>query len=162
ETGPSPSNILLPEFCSSPMPDVEVIKEETSFAVVLPGTPNAEQAMDFAWAFRHDLCHELTPEKDLQVLHAYCLHMPTRRVGRDLLIAEWIADSMAPVITWALPGTRHFEHPPREGVSDYYANVVLDARYEPLDESKRAHPIAGMSGHDRMIQSVLERAGHGK
>ena len=160
--GPSPSNILLPEFCSNPMPNVEVVNEGTSFAVVLPGTPNAEPAMDFAWAFRHDHCHELTSEQDLQVLHAYFLHMPTRRVVRDLFIAESLGPNAAPLITWALPGTRHYEHPPREGVSDYYASVALDARYEPLDESKRTHPIAGMPGHDRMVQSVLERAGHAK
>jgi hypothetical protein len=61
-----------------------------------------------------------------------------------------------------LPGTRHYEHPPRNGVSDYYASVALDAQYEPLDESKRTHPITGMPGHDRMIASVLERAGHAK
>jgi len=160
--GPSPSNILLAEFCSSPMPAVEVVNEDTSFAVVLPGTPKAEPAMDFAWAFRHDRCHEVTLEKDLQVLHAYFLHMPTRRVVRDLFIAESLGPNAAPLITWALPGTRHYEHPPRDGASNYYASVALDARYEPLDESKRTHPITGMPGHDRMVQSVLERAGHAK
>jgi hypothetical protein len=161
-SGPNTSNILLADFCSSPMPDVEVVNEDTSFAVVLPGTPDAEPAMDFAWAFRHDHCHELSPEKDLQVLHAYFLHMPTRRVVRDLFISESFGPTTAPIITWALPGTRHYEHPPRDGVSNYYANVALDARYEPLDEAKRTHPIAGMPGHDRMVQSVLERAGHAK
>jgi len=161
-SGPSPDNLLLPDYCSSPMPSVEVVNEETSFAVVLPGTSGSESAMDFAWALRREGSHQLDSDKDMQVVQAYFLHMPTRRVVRDLFIAESIANGSDPLITWALPGTRHYEHPPHEGVSNYYASVALDAHYESLDDAKRTHPISGMPGHDRMIQGVLERAGLAK
>lgn len=160
--GPSPSNILLPEFCSDPMPAVEVVNEGASFAVVLPGTANAESAMDLAWAFLHEDCHEAKPDADIQVLHAYFLHMPTRRVVRDLFIAESVYEGATPLITWALPGTRQYENPPRNGVSDYYARVDLDAAYEPLVDGKRAPAISGMQGQERMVQSVLEQTGHAK
>jgi hypothetical protein len=161
--GSRPENLLLPEFCSDPMPAVEVVNEGSSFAVVLPGTMHAESAMDFAWAFRHQECHRVSPETDIQVLHAYFLHMPTRRVVRDLFIAESIYEGVEPIVTWALPGTRQHENPPRDGASNYYARVELDAEYEPLgDSSKRAYAIPGMPGQDRMIQSVLERTGHAK
>lgn len=160
--GPSPSNVLLPDFCTNPMPTVEVIPEGSSFAVVLPGTHGAESAMDFAWAFRHDRCHRFDQEGAVQVLHAYFLHMPTRRVVRDLFIEESMCEGILPLVTWALPGTRQHENPPQNGVSNYYARVELDAQYEALGDSKGASAIPGMTGQERMIQGVLERAGYGK
>jgi hypothetical protein len=160
--GTSPSSILLPEYCTDPMPRVEVVNEGASFAVVLPGTVAAETALDFAWAFRHQDCHQLVPGTDIGVLHAYFLHMPTRRVVRDLYIEESLYQGVEPLITWALPGTRQYEHPPQNGSSDYYARVDLDAAYEPLPESRRGYSLPGVSGQDRMIQGVLERTGHTK
>lgn len=159
---PSPANILLPEFCSNPMPNVEVVNEGASFAVVLPGTVKAESAMDFAWAFRHEDCHQARSDSAIQVLHAYFLHMPTRHVVRDLFIADSLYAGATPLVNWALPGTHQHENPPRDGVTDYYASVDLDATYEPLGDAKRVHAIPGMPGQERMIQSVLERAGHAK
>jgi hypothetical protein len=159
---PSPSNILLPEYCTEPMPNVEVVKEGASFAVVLPGTALAETALDFAWAFRHEDYHQQQPDADIQVLHAYFLHMPTRRVVRDLYIDETLYEGATPLITWALPGTHQHENPPHNGVSDYYARVDLDATYETLPESRRGYALPGVPGQDRMVQSVLERAGHAK
>src|SRR5688572_18405023 len=50
--GPHPSNLLLPDSSTDPMPAVDVVHEGTTTTVVLPGRPGAEGAMDFAWAFR--------------------------------------------------------------------------------------------------------------
>ena len=159
---PHPSNILLPDFCTRPMPAVDVVHEGPSMAVVLPGTRSSEGSKDFAWAFRLRNGGPRNPGADVHALHGYFLHMPTRRVVRDLFIAESIYPGATPFATWALPGTRQHENPPGEEAPRYYARVDLEAEFESLTDPKRMFSIRGVPGNEQMIRSILERSGHAK
>lgn len=162
--GPTPSNILLAEYCTRPMPVVDVVREEEATVVLLPGAPAAdgvEGAMDFAWAFRLRNGGPRSPGPGVHALHGYFLHMPTRRVVRDLWIAESIHEGAIPFASWALPATRQHDHPPAEGRQRYYAQIDLAGDFEPLSGTKRPYAIPGFPGHDRLTEDVLARAGHG-
>jgi hypothetical protein len=160
--GPSPQNLLLPEYCTNPMPLVDVVSEGPSTAVVLPGTPTAEEAMDFAWAFRLANGGPLDPGPGKHSVHAYFLHMPTRHVVRDVFIAESVYAGAVPSVSWALPGTSQHHHPPGQGATRYYAQVDLDAEFEPLVGPRRIFAVPGMRGHDRLTQDILADLGHAK
>jgi hypothetical protein len=160
--GPSPANLLLPEFCTDPMPAVDVVKEGETTAVVLPGTQGAEGALDFAWAFRLRNGGPVDPGAGVHVLHGYFLHMPTRVVVRDVFIAEGVYPGAQPFASWALPATHQHEHPPEGGRPRYYAQVDLEGEFEPLVGSRRIFAVPGMPGHERLTQDVLARAGHEK
>ena len=158
--GPRPSNLLLHDYCPDPMPKVAVAREGASTTVVLPGAEHDEGAMDFAWAFRLRNGGPLAPGKPVTVLHGYYLHMPTRRVVRDVYIAEGIYPDATPFVTWALPGTRQYEHPPIGGEDRYYAQIDLEAEFEPMVGTKKGFAVTGLPDHDRLIRGVLARSGH--
>ena len=160
-TGPTPSNLLLAEYCTVPMPPVDVVREGTSTTVILPGREHDERAMDFAWAFRLRNGGALEPTQRVEVLHAHFHRMPARRVVREVHIAESIYPGTTPFISWALPGSRHDEHPPREGPDRYYAQVDLEAEFEPLVGTRRTFAVPGLPDQDRLVRDVLEQAGHG-
>jgi hypothetical protein len=160
--GPNPDNLLLRDFCSDPMPAVDVVSEGPSTVVVLPGSPDAEGTMDFAWAFRLRNGGPANPTPGVHVLHAYFLHMPTRRVVRDVFIADSIYPGAEPFVSWALPGTNQHSHPPGRGQARYYAQVDLEAEFEPIAGTRRPFAVTGMPGHDRLTQEVLKRVGHAK
>jgi len=158
--GPSPSNLLLPGYCTQPMPPVELVREEPSTTVVLPGRERDERAMDFAWAFRLRNGGPLEPSSPVEVLHAHFHRMPARRVVREVHIAESIYPGAVPFISWALPGSRQYEHPPGEGTDRYYAQVDLEAEFEPLVGTRRTFAVPGMPDQDRLVRDVLDQAGH--
>jgi hypothetical protein len=158
--GPQPSNLLLPEYCTDPLPRVTVAREGANTTVILPGTDDDESAMDFAWAFRLRNGGPRDPGSGVKVLHGYFLHMPTRRVVRDVYIAEDVYPGATPFISWALPRSHHYEHPPGEGADRYYAQVDLEAEFEPMVGAKRTFGVSGLSDHDRLIRGVLARSGH--
>jgi hypothetical protein len=142
------------------MPKVAVAREGASTTVVLPGAEHEEGAMDFAWAFRLRNGGPLAPAKPVTVLHGYYLHMPTRRVVRDVYIADGIYPDATPFVTWALPGTRQYEHPPLDGEDRYYAQIDLEAEFEPMVGTKKGFAVTGLPDHDRLIRGVLARSGH--
>jgi hypothetical protein len=158
--GPSPSNLLLREHCPDPMPHVSIAREGLTTTVVLPGAEHDEGAMDFAWAFRLRNGGPLDPGEAVTVLHAYYLHMPTRRVVRDVYLAEGIYPGATPFVSWALPGTRQHEHPPVEGAERYFAQIDLAAEFEPMVGAKRGFAAPGLRDHDRLVRGVLARSGH--
>ena len=158
--GPQPSNLLLPEYCTQPMPALDIANEGASTTVILPGTDDDESAMDFAWAFRLKNGGPLDVGGGVKVLHGYYLHMPTRRVVRDVYLAEGVYPGATPFISWALPHTHHFEHPPGEGADRYYAQVDLEAEFEPLVGARRTFGVPGLPEHDRLVRGVLARSGH--
>ena len=160
KAGPSPSNLLLPEYCTKPMPAVEVEREGRSTAVVLPGADGAEGALDFAWAFRLRNGGAREPAPGVHSLHAYFVHMPTRRVVRDIFLAESIYEGAEPFASWALPATQQHDHPPGDGRPRYYGQVDLEGAFEPLAGTRRPFAIPGLPGHDRLTEDVLARVGH--
>jgi hypothetical protein len=160
-SGPSPSNLLLPDYSTRPMPPVEVVREGSSTTVILPGREQDERAMDFAWAFRLRNGGPVEPNADVEVLHAHFLRMPARRVVREVHIAEGIYPGATPFVSWALPGSRHEGHPPGEGPARYYAQVDLEAEFEPLVGTRRTFTVPGLPDQDQLVRDVLDQAGHG-
>jgi hypothetical protein len=160
--GPHPSNLLLPDYSTDPMPAVEVFHEGTTTTVVLPGRPGAEGAMDFAWAFRLRNGGPLDPGAGTHFLHSYFMRMPTRSVVRDVFLAEGIYPGAVPFVSWALPATEQHEHPPVDAGARYYGQVDLDGEFERVDSGPRMLAVPGMPDHDRLTAEVLERAGHAK
>ena len=158
--GPNPANLLLPEYCTAPMPAVEVVREGAGTTVVLPGTPGAEGAMDFTWSFRLKNGGPREPGPGVHVLHGYTLKMPTRCVVRDVFVADGIYPGAIPFISWALPASRQHEHPPANGSSRYYAQVDLEGEFEPAAGGRRMFAVPGLTDHDRLTLDVLERIGH--
>lgn len=159
--GPNLHNLLLPKFCTDPMPEVEVVREQDRTTVVLPGN-NRKEPIDITWCFRLRNAGLRDPGPGLHVLHTYFLHMPTRRLVRDLFIAKSVHPGATPMVAFAQPGTRASENPPMEGKSNYFAQVDLSVELEPLPAPKRAFNIAGFPGQDHLVREVLERAGHGE
>ena len=49
----------------------------------------------------------------------------------------------------------------RKGRDRYYAQVELDAEFEPLVGTRKTFAVPGMPDQDRLVRDVLERAGHG-
>jgi hypothetical protein len=96
----------------------------------------------------------------VKVLHGYYVHMPTRRVVRDVYIAEGIYPGATPLVSWALPRTQHYEHPPGEGADRYYGQLDIEAEFEPLAGAKRTFAVPGLPDQDRLVRSVLARSGH--
>jgi hypothetical protein len=151
---------LLHEYCTAPLPPVELVREGSATTVVLPGSEHEDAARDFAWAFRLKNGGPLDPGAGVKVLHGYLSRMPTRRVVRDVYLAESIYPGATPFASWALPGTRHFEHPPGEGPDRYYGQLDLEAQFEPLVGTKRAFAVPGLADQDRLVRDVLTRIGH--
>ena len=66
----------------------------------------------------------------------------------------------APFVSWALPGTRQHEHPPVEGAERYFAQIDLEAEFEPMVGAKKGFAAPGLRDQDRLIRDVLARSGH--
>jgi hypothetical protein len=156
---PSPSNVLLPAYCSQPMPEVIVVREGVRTTVILPGGGASLGPMDFAWAFRLRNGGPADAGTGTQAIHGYYLHMPTRRLVRDLYVHRSVFPGASPSVSFALPGTEASRNPPREGTPAYYAQIDLAVELEPIPESRPA-ALPGVPGHEDLTRHVLDRAGY--
>src|SRR5262249_52314 len=90
----------------------------------------------------------------------YILHMPTRRLVRDVYVADGIWPGATPKITYLLPGPRGDTPRPDEDGLRHYANVNLSAPVDALPPSTRPYTLPGSSNHHPAVRHVLERAGY--
>jgi len=86
--------------------------------------------------------------------------MPTRRLVRDVYVAEGLWPGAAPRVTYLLPGPRGETPRPDDDGLRHYANVNLSAPIEALPGGAKAYSLPGSSNHDAAIRHVLERTGH--
>ena len=157
---PSLANLVLPEFSTQPLPDLEVVREGPRTTVLLPGGSSTDGPMDMTWAIRLRNGGPVNPGAGSHALNGYFLHMPTRRLVRDLFIADTVYPGATPFVTFALPGTEASRNPPRPGSPPYYGQIDLTAELEPLPASGRGFAIPGVPDHDRLTRDVLARSGH--
>jgi hypothetical protein len=163
DSGPaSLGNLILPEHCTQPLPRLEVVREGRRTTVLLPGGSSTDGPMDMTWAIRLRNGGPADPGAGSHPLNGYFLHMPTRRLVRDLFIADSVYTGASPFVTFALPNTAAHQNPPRPDLPTYYGQIDLTAELEPLPASGRGFSIPGVPDHDRLTRDVLTRSGHGQ
>jgi hypothetical protein len=156
-----PDDYLLREFSSDPLPEMTVHHEGKMSTLVLEGEPNVHAATNLSSAFRVRNAWSLEPDAKVQDLRGYVLHVPTRRLVRDVFVADTLYPGAAPRITFLLPGPRGHTPVPEDEDSRHYANVSLYAPIEALPRGSKAFSLSGSPNHAAAIRHVLERAGHG-
>jgi hypothetical protein len=78
----------------------------------------------------------LQPDERVQDVRGYILHVPTRRLVRDVFVADGLWTGAAPKITYLLPGPRGGTPRPDEDGLRHYANVHLTAPIETLPTNR--------------------------
>jgi hypothetical protein len=158
----SPEDYLLREFSTNPLPELAVMRSGPISTLVLPGDPSVHAPTQLSSAFRIRNAWSLRPDERVQDMRGYILHMPTRRLVRDLFVADELWRGATPRITYLLPGPRGDTPRPDEDGLRHYANVNLSAPIEALPAGSRPYTLPGSPQHDAIIRHVLEAAGHGK
>jgi len=158
---PEPSELLMPKYSGRPLPKIEVVQDPGRTTVVLPADPGAGEIDRLTWAFRLRNGGPLDPGPGLHSLGGYLLHMPCRRLVRDLFIAEDVYPEAVPRLSFVLPDAMAHLRPPHEPGVSRFGDVHVSASFEELPRSTRAQSIPGVSDHTEVTREVLERAGHG-
>jgi len=156
------SDFLIPEACTRPFPDLDVIQEGNLATMVLAGDPAIKAPARVASAFRIRNGWSIHPESSILSLRGYVLHVPCRRLVRDVYIAESLWPGAAPRISFALPGPRATTPPPSDTGPRHFTNVDLSVTIEQLPHGPKAFDVPGVSDHPAIAHHVLERAGHGE
>ena len=127
---------------------------------MLASDPNVHAPAQFTSAFRMRTARRLlsaVPPK--WPLRGYVLHMPCRRVVRDVYIEESIYSDATPRVSCLLPGARPAMRPPREDGSRHFTEVDLTTTIEQLPPGPPSHTIPGVMNHGAAVRHVLERTG---
>ena len=156
-----PTAFLLPEFCSKPIPALDVVREGSITTLVLAGDPSIHAPSQMASAFRIRNGWLLEQGPGMQSLRGYVLHVPCKQLVRDVFIAESLYPGVTPSLSFAMPGPRATTPPPRPSGPRHFTQVELGATIEPLPSGASAHSLSGVGDHAVAIQHVLDRAGHG-
>ena len=156
-----PTGFLIPEASSKPMPELEVLREGSLVTLVLAGDPSVKAPSRISSAFRIRNGWNMQPEGNVISLRGYIIHVPCRRVVRDVYVAESLWPGCSPRITYLLPGPRAVTPPPRDGGPRHFTNVDLNAPIEQLPDGPPAFDLPGLADHDSATRYVLEMAGHG-
>ena len=158
----SPDDYLLREFSTNPLPELAVMRDGPVSTLVLPGDPSVIAPTQISSACRIRNAWPGRPEERVQDVRGYVLHMPTRRLVRDVYVADGLWPSAAPRITYLLPGPRGETPRPDDDGLRHYANVNLSAPIEALPSGAKPYALPGSTNHDAAIRHVLERAGLAK
>jgi len=156
----SPDDYLLREFSTNPLPELAVMRDGPISTLVLPGDPSVVAPTQISSAFHIRNAWPLVPDERVVDVRGYILHMPTRRLVRDVYVAEGLWPGAAPRVTYLLPGPRGETPRPDDDGLRHYANVNLSAPIEALPAGAKAYSLPGSSNHDAAIRHVLERTGH--
>jgi len=157
---PEPADLLIPEFSTRPLPPIEAVHEPSRTTFVLPGDAHAQEVERLAWAFRHRNGGPMQLGSGIHPLGDYLLHMPCRRLVRDLFIDESLYPGAVPRVTFVLPDANAHRRPPNEVGVRRYGDIHVSVSVEPLPRSDRAFTLSGFADHADVTRSVLERAGH--
>ena len=156
----NPTAFLLPDFGSRPLPKLEILREETITTLVLAGDPRVAAPARLASAFRIVNAWPRQPDTPVHSLRGYVLHVPCRRLVRDVFIAEGLFPGATPRLTFLLPGPRPHTPPPGDDRTQHFTEVELTTSIEQLPTSPQAYAIPGIGDHPAATRQVLERAGH--
>lgn len=157
----NPDDYLLREFSTDPLPEMTVLHETRIMTLVLAGEPSVHAPTLLSSAFRIRNGWRVQPDAKVQDVRGYILHVPARRLVRDVYVAESLYHGATPKISFLLPGPRGETPLPDEDGSRHYANVSLQAPIEALPGGSKAFSLAGSPNHSAALRHVLERAGHG-
>jgi hypothetical protein len=155
-----PDDYLLREFSSDPLPDLEVMRDGKISTLVLAGDPSVHAPTHISSAFRVRNGWTLAPDAHIQDIRGYVLHVPARRLVRDLYVAEPLYPGAFPRISYLLPGPRGNTPVPEDDGARHYASVNLQAPIEALPGGSNSFALSGSANHSAAVRSVLERAGH--
>jgi len=156
----NPAGFILPEFSTQPIPDFEVVRDGEMTTLVLSGDPNVHAPAQFTSASRIRNGWSIEPEARITTLRGYVLHMPCRRVVRDVYIEESLFPDASPRVSYLLPGPRAAMRPPRDDGRRHFSEVDLATSIEQLPPGPPSHTIAGVMNHGAAVRHVLERTGH--
>lgn len=157
----NPAGFILPEFSTQPIPELEVVHDGEMTTLVLAGDPNVHAPAQFTSAFRIRNGWPREPEARTHMLRGYVLHMPCRRVVRDVYIAESLYPGATPLVSYLLPGAHAAMRPPRDDGRRHFTEVGLTSSIEQLPPGLPSHTIPEVMNHGAAVRHVLERAGHG-
>jgi hypothetical protein len=156
----NPAGLILPEFSTQPIPDLEISQDGDMTTLVLAGDPNVHAPAQFTTAFRIRNGWPLEPESAMYMLRGYVLHMPCRRMIRDLYIEESLYADATPRVSYLLSGPRAAMRPPREDGRRHFTEVDLTTTIEQLPPGPPSHAIPDIVNHGAAVRHVLERTGH--
>jgi hypothetical protein len=139
---PEPADLLIPEFSTRPLPPIEAVHEPSRTTFVLPGDAHAQEVERLAWAFRHRNGGPMQLGSGIHPLGDYLLHMPCRRLVRDLFIDESLYPGAVPRVTFVLPDANAHRRPPNEVGVRRYGDIHVSVSVEPLPRSDpRVHAV---------------------
>jgi len=157
----NPAGFILPEFSTQPIPELEVVQAGETTTLVLAGDPDVHAPAQFTSALRIRNGWPLIPESRMYPLRGYVLHMPCRRMVRDVYLAESLYADASPRVSFLLPGPRAAMQPPRDDGRSHFTEVDLTTSIEQLPPGLPSYTIPGVVNHGAAVRHVLERAGHG-
>ncbi len=152
---------LMSEFCSQPMPQLQVVRDSNVTTLVLPGNTGTRTPTQITSTFRIRNAWSLFPEDRSQSLRGYVLHVPCAQLVRDVFIAESLFPDAIPRVSFLMPGPRVATHPPREDGTHHFTEVDLSTTIEQLPVGPHAFAVPGIGDQSAAVRNALERAGHG-
>ena len=152
---------LMSEFCSQPMPQLQVVRDSNVTTLVLPGNTGTRTPTQITSTFRIRNAWALAPEDRSQSLRGYVLHVPCAQLVRDVFVAESLFPDAIPRVSFLMPGPRVATHPPREDGSRHFTEVDLGVTIEQLPVGPHAFAVPGIGDQTAAVRNALERAGHG-
>jgi hypothetical protein len=155
-----PTGFLLPEFSTKPIPEFDIVRDGEMTTLVLAPDPTVNAPSQLTSAFRIRNGWPVEPESRLQSLRGYVLHIPCRRLVRDVFIAESLFKGATPRVSFVLPGSRAAMRPPGHEGARHFTEVGLTATIERLPSGPLAHSMPDVTNHGAAVRHVLERTGH--
>lgn len=153
-------SFLVPEFCSDPLPPIEVVHDGAVTTLVLGADPSPSSDLTSATVLRNGWTRE--PEGDFASVRGYVLHIPCRTLVRDLFIADSLYFGAAPRISFNLPGPGANTHPPYDDRRPHFSAVDLTVSIEQQPAGTSAFEMPGVGDSVAATSHVLERAGHAR
>jgi hypothetical protein len=136
------------------------VREGSVTTLVLAGDPVIAAPSRLASAFRIVNAWPLKPDLTTHTLRGYVLHVPCRKLVRDVFIADGLFPGATPRLSFLLPGPRPHTPPPGEHRPQHFTEIELTTSIEQLPSGSQAYAIPGIVDPAATHQ-VLERAGHG-
>ena len=129
---------------------------------MLAGDPGIPAPSRMASAFRITNGWALKPEVPTHTLRGYVLHVPCRKLVRDVFIADGLFPGATPQLSFLFPGPRPHTPPPGANRPQHFTEIDLTASIEQLPIGPQAYAVPGIEDQPAAIRHVLERAGHAR
>jgi hypothetical protein len=158
----TPAAFLSREFSSDPLPELQVVQDDTTINFVLGPAPDNGTPGIITSSFRVRNGWPRDPGPGLLDVRGYLLTEPCRSVVRDLWVAEELLAGCRPEVTFALPTppTTSAAPPPEPGQPPHFAAVDLGASIEQRPAGSRGLGIPDASDQAAAVRQVLAAAGH--